>query len=427
MKRVLLSFFISIVSVVAVYLFFRSCESHSEIEGTDKLQDIETYQPVLEYGIPVDSFHISTHTIKRNQTIGNIFLSLGINEEYLKQLPRSADNIFDIRTIKAGNTYKVFTKRDTAATIEYLVYEHTSTEYVMFHFSDSLTVRAVQKDIRAVTRLSEAEISSSLWEAMYDYNLNPMLALDLSDAFAWAVDFFGLYQGDGFKALYDELYVDDKSVGIGTIHAAWFEHRGQKYYAFRFMQDSVSSYWDEEGNSLRKAFLKAPLRFSRISSRFSYNRKHPVLKIYRPHTGVDYAAPEGTPVVALGDGVVIEKGYNNSAGNYVKIRHNSIYTTGYNHFSQFGKGIAKGVRVTQGQVIGYVGKTGYATGPHLDLRFWKSGKPVDPLKIEAPSVEPIKQENREAFLKLVAEYRVKLDSISLRPIVSYENFLGTIF
>ncbi len=427
MKRVLLSLSISILSVIAVFFYFQACKSSSTPTVTHEIpQDVAT-GPILEYGMPVDSFHISTHTIKRNQTIGNIFLALGIDEEYLKQLPKKAENIFNIRAIKAGNTYKVFAKRDTAATVEYLVYDHTSTEYVVFHFSDSLTVRAVQKDIRAVTRLSEAEISSSLWEAMYDYNLNPVLALDLSDVFAWAVDFFGLYQGDGFKALYDELYVDDKSVGIGTIHAAWFEHRGQRYYAFRFMQDSVSSYWDEEGNSLRKAFLKAPLRFSRISSRFSYNRKHPVLKIYRPHTGVDYAAPEGTPVVALGDGVIIEKGYNNSAGNYVKIRHNSIYTTGYNHFSRFGKGIAKGVRVTQGQVIGYVGKTGYATGPHLDLRFWKSGKPVDPLKIEAPSVEPIKQENREAFLKLVAEYRVKLDSISLRPIVSYDNFLGTIY
>jgi murein DD-endopeptidase MepM/ murein hydrolase activator NlpD len=273
-----------------------------------------------------------------------------------------------------------------------------------------------QRNITPVTRISEAEVSASLWEAINTYNLNPVLALDLSDVFAWAVDFFGLYKGDKFKVIYDELYVGDNSVGIGTIHAAWFEHRGEKYYAFRYMQDSVWNYWDEEGNSLRKAFLKAPLRFSRISSGFSHSRMHPILKVYRPHTGVDYAAPEGTPVVALGDGVVIGKGYNHAAGNYLKIRHNSVYTTGYNHFSRFGKGIAKGTRVQQGQVIGYVGKTGYATGPHLDMRFWKNGKPVNPLHVKAPPVEPIKEENITLFQESIASYRTKLDSISLRPI-----------
>ena len=381
-----------------------------------EMVDDEIAPPTLEYGIPIDSFVVETYTVRRNQTLGSIMHSHGVSSQLVNQLGSKAKDVFDIRTVRAGNQYKLFTTPDTTSSAKYLVYEHSQVDYVVFHFGDELSVTRGQHNIVPVTRISEAEISSSLWEAMKSHNLNPVLALDLSDVFAWAVDFFGLYKGDKFKAVYDELFVGDNPVGIGTIHAAWFEHRGQKYYAYRYMQDSVWSYWDEQGNSLRKTFLKAPLRFSRISSGFSYSRMHPILKIRRPHTGVDYAAPEGTPVVALGDGVVIEKGYNNSAGNYVKIRHNSVYTTGYNHFSRFGKGIAKGVRVQQGQVIGYVGKTGLATGPHLDMRFWKNGKPIDPLKVEAPPVEPIKEENLEYFAKSIAPLRMKLDSISLRPV-----------
>ena len=416
MKNTLLSILLALLSLALVHFYIQTSYFYIQPSSENSTPHSSNQKRVYEYGIPADSFYIETFSVKRNQTLGSIMASLGISNDIIQQLPEKTRGVFNIRSIKAGNTYKTFTRRDSLSTLEFIVYEHSYTDYIVFHLTDSLTVKSEQKDIVAITKLSEAEINSSLWEAMYDYNLKPVLALDLSEVFAWAVDFFGLYKGDKFKVLYDELYVDDESVGIGTIHAAWFEHRGEKYYAFRYQQDSVWSYWDEHGNSLRKAFLKAPLRFSRISSKFSYNRKHPVLKIYRPHTGVDYAAPEGTPVMALGDGVVVEKGYNKAAGNYVKIKHNSVYTTGYNHFSRFGKGISKGTRVAQGQIIGYVGKTGYATGPHLDLRFWQNGKAVDPLKIEAPSVEPIKDENREVFSKLVATYRAKLDSISPRPV-----------
>jgi murein DD-endopeptidase MepM/ murein hydrolase activator NlpD len=416
MKRISILLTLTLLALFTVHHFNNTLSlqrnSHFKFESSA----ISLSQPILEYGIPIDSFDIEIYSVKRNQTLGSIMATIGISGEHIRQLPLRAKNVFDIRKVRAGNTYKTFTRRDTASAIEYLVYEHTSTDYVVFHFTDSLVIRTEQKEVIPLTRISEAEIFSSLWESMSSYNLNPVLALDLSEVFAWAVDFFGLYQGDKFKVVYDELYIDNTPIGIGTIHAAWFEHRGHKYYAFRYQQDSVWSYWDEEGNSLRKAFLKSPLRFSRITSRFSYNRKHPILKVYRPHTGVDYAAPEGTPVMALGDGIVAEKGYNNAAGNYVKIKHNSVYSTGYNHFSRFGKGVVNGARVTQGQVIGYVGKTGYATGPHLDLRFWKNGKPVDPLKVEAPSVEPIKECNKEPFQKIVADYRNKLDSISLRPV-----------
>ena len=420
LKKILIALAIATLSIATVHIFSQNQQSGPIETNHDSPQTVAKGS-LLEFGIPIDSFVVTNHTIKRNQTLGSIFESLNIPGEQIRELSAKTKGVFDIRKIRAGNPYKVFTKPDSSAKVEYLVYEHSQVDYVLFHFSDSLRVSNGQRNITPVTRISEAEISSSLWEAMSTYNLNPVLALDLSDIFAWTVDFFGLYPGDKFKAIYDELFVGDKSVGIGTIHAAWFEHRGEKYYAYRYMQDSTWSYWDEKGNSLRKTFLKAPLRFSRISSGFTHKRMHPILKIYRPHTGVDYAAPEGTPVVALGDGVVIAKGYNHAAGNYVKIRHNSVYTTGYNHFSRFGKGIAKGVRVQQGQTIGYVGKTGYATGPHLDMRFWKNGKPINPLKVEAPPVEPISEDKLYLYKQSISRYQIKLDSISLRPVFPSQN------
>jgi murein DD-endopeptidase MepM/ murein hydrolase activator NlpD len=206
----------------------------------------------------------------------------------------------------------------------------------------------------------------------------PELAIKLSQIFAWQIDFYHLQKGDHFKVIYDELFVDDKFFAIGTIKAALFSHSGKDFYAIPFTQDSVYQYFDEEGNSLRKAFLKAPLEFGRISSRYSKSRLHPVLKTHRPHLGVDYAAPIGTPIRTTGDGVVSDIGYDRGSGKFIKIRHNSIYITMYLHLSRYSKGIKKGSKVQQGQVIGYVGSTGLSTGPHLDYRFIVNGNPVDP-------------------------------------------------
>jgi murein DD-endopeptidase MepM/ murein hydrolase activator NlpD len=220
------------------------------------------------------------------------------------------------------------------------------------------------------------------------------MAVDLSRIFAWTIDFFGIQKGDRFRVIYDELYVDSISIGIGNIYAVQFNHYGDENYAFRFYQDERFDYFDDEGQSLRKAFLKAPLDYYRISSRFSHSRLHPVLRIRRPHRGVDYAAPKGTPVLSIGDGTVIARAYQRGGGgNYLKIKHNSVYTTTYMHLSGFAEGIHTGARVSQGQVIGYVGATGLATGPHLDFRIAENGSLVDPLKVEAPPVEPVKEEN----------------------------------
>jgi murein DD-endopeptidase MepM/ murein hydrolase activator NlpD len=212
--------------------------------------------------------------------------------------------------------------------------------------------------------------------------------------------------------LYDEQYVDSIPIGIGQIYAVSFTHKGKELLAYAFEQDGQISYFDETGKSLRRQFLKAPLRFSRISSGYSNSRFHPILKIYRPHRGIDYAAPTGTPIYSIGDGTVIQKGYTKSAGYYIKIRHNSVYTSGYNHLSRYPKGIQKGQRVNQGQIIGYVGSTGYATGPHLDFRMWKNGHPINPLTIEAPPVEPVKEENLQKFRASIDTLNQELLSIN---------------
>ncbi|MCF6357955.1 MAG: M23 family metallopeptidase [Draconibacterium sp.] len=240
---------------------------------------------------------------------------------------------------------------------------------------------------------------------MVNSGQDPMLALELSDIFAWTIDFFAIQKGDRFRVIYDERFVDSTSIGIGEIYAVEFDHYGEPNYAFIFDQNNRLDYFDEKGKSLRKAFLKAPLKFSRISSRFSNSRMHPVLRIRRPHHGIDYAAPKGTPVMSIGDGTVIARAYQRrGGGNYLKIKHNSVYTTTYMHLNGFAKGVTTGSRVKQGQVIGYVGSTGLATGPHLDFRVHKNGSPVDPLKVKAPPVEPVKEEN-------LARYNIVKDSL----------------
>ncbi|HBC79688.1 MAG TPA: metalloendopeptidase, partial [Bacteroidales bacterium] len=290
-------------------------------------------------------------------------------------------------------------KKDSTARASYLVYEHDPTTCYVFSFNDSLNITPYRKEIKRVIRYASATIETSLWDAMLAEGMQPSLVSGLSDIFAWSIDFFGLQKGDSFKVIYEEMSIDDKPLGVGKIYGARFYGSGSLIYAIPFIQDGRESYFDGEGNSLRKAFLKAPLQFSRVSSRFSGSRMHPILRIRRPHYGVDYAAPIGTPVHSIGDGRVTRAGIESGSGRVVRIVHNSIYSTAYLHLSRFGPGIVPGAFVKQGDIIGYVGTSGLSTGPHLDFRFYKGGSPVDPLKVEAPPVEPVSEANKEKFEK----------------------------
>lgn len=365
--------------------------------------EVEIEVPKL-YDIPLDSFELVEGKIRNNQTLGNLLKDYNLPDGAISGLISIPRDSFDLRKIRAGNKYTLFLEKDSLRTLRYFVYEHTYVDFNKICFFDSVWAENGQKEITLVQNQIAGKIESSLWNAMIDARANPILANHLSDIYAWSIDFFGLQQGDSFRVVVDEQYVDTVSIGYGKIHASYFNHSNADFIAIPFTQGGVESYYDTEGNSLRKAFLKAPLNFRRISSGFSNSRLHPVLKIRRPHHGVDYAAPSGTPVYAIGDGKIIKAsyGYNRGGGNMIKIRHNGVYSTAYLHLKGFATGIKTGVYVKQGDLIGYVGSTGLSTGPHLDFRFYKNGKAVDPLKVKAPPVEPIHDTNKVAYDSVMA-------------------------
>jgi len=311
----------------------------------------------------------------------------------------NGDTLFDVRKFRAGNTVDAYYSLDSLnRRLEYVVYQHDRIHSTIFKCSDSLASWGYDKPVTIESKYSDITIRTSLWNDMLDAGASPLLILELSDVYAWTVDFFGLQEGDRFRCIYDQKVCDGEIISISGIKFSIFTRDTLNLYAIYLDQgDNGNKYWNEKGESMRKAFLKAPLKFNRISSGFTYHRKHPVHGSVRPHTGVDYAAPKGTPVLALGDGTVISAGYAGGGGNTVKIRHNSVYTTGYLHLSKYGKGIKTGTRVQQGQIIGYVGSTGTSTGPHLDFRVWKNGSPINPLKLESPSADPIREENKSTL------------------------------
>jgi murein DD-endopeptidase MepM/ murein hydrolase activator NlpD len=368
----------------------------------------------MQYELPLDSFKVFYGNIQSNQFLADILTPYHVPYVKIDQLARCCDSVFDIRHIRAGNPYAVFCTRDTPHVAQYFVYEHNPVDYIVFSFDDPVHIEKKRKQTRMVREVATGEIETSLWNAMVANGYNPLLANELSDVYAWSIDFFGLAKGDQFKVVYDVLYVDSLAIGIENIQAAWFRHIDQEFYAIPFKQDTFVDFFDLEGQSLRKAFLKAPLKFSRISSHFSHARLHPILKIYRPHHGVDYAAPGGTPVHTIGDGVIVFLGWDQGGGgNTIKVKHNSNYATAYLHLQGFAKGMSNGKYVKQGEIIGYVGSTGLSTGPHLDFRFYKGGTPINPLKVEAPPVDPIREENMEAYLPVKDSVKAMLDTIPI--------------
>jgi murein DD-endopeptidase MepM/ murein hydrolase activator NlpD len=384
-------------------LFLVSCSYFNRenpelsVSSSDTIQTAEQKVPTLVFGIPADSFNLVSGHIKPNGFLSHILLEHGITLQEIDQLLKNSSSVFDVRSIRAGNNYTLFCDTDSGARARYLVYEHDPSACYIFSFNDSLNITPYKKEIRRIIRYSSGIIETSLWESMITGGSHPLLVAELSEIFAWTVDFFGLQQGDSFKVIYEEMFIGDESLGPGRIFGAEFTWAGKTTTAIPFIQDGKETFFDAEGNSLRKAFLKSPLKFSRITSRFSASRMHPVLRIRRPHHGVDYAAPVGTPVYSIGDGRVVSAGAENGSGKMVRIVHNSVYSTAYLHLSRFGPGITQGAFVKQGDVIGFVGNSGLSTGPHLDFRFYQNGSAVDPLKVDAPPVEPVREENKPAF------------------------------
>ena len=378
-----------------------------------------TVAPLPPEGFRVDEFDMMEETIRPGEAFTSLMVRLGMSSDDALSLAGLCDTTFDVRKMRAGNSVSAYYSIDTAAVdttaevaLKYVVYKRDKTHGTVFKTADSLAVWNFSRPVETFRRYADVTITSSLWNDMTAAGAPTSLIVALSEIYAWSVDFFALQDGDRFKILYDESDCEGEIVSVDPIYYAEFIRGDHVIPAIMYDQgDGGGRYWNSDGSSLRKAFLKAPLKFTRISSGFSYHRRHPVTGKVRAHTAVDYAAPTGTPVMSIGDGTVLSAGWTNGGGNTVKIRHNSSYTTSYMHLSRYAKGIKAGVHVSQGDVIGYVGATGVATGPHLDFRVWKDGTPVNPLTLDSPSGEPIKPENLAALDSVHVVYKNIIDSL----------------
>lgn len=393
-------------------LLFSSCVNTSKEVQTADEQAVEDTLSVLP---SLDSLRCVEGKVKSGQFFSTLMTGLGLNAQEAYDLTMACDTVFDVKNLRVGNEYKAYYHGQI---LKYVIYRQDRTADILFECQAPYNVSKVTRPVTVRKRYADVTINSSLWNDMRAAGASPLIILSLSDIYAWTVDFFGLQKGDRFRVLYEEKVCDGEVIAIDTVRYAIFSHNGNDLPMVMYDQkDGGNIWWNEKGESMRKAFLKAPLKFSRISSGFSYARRHPVTRRVQPHTGIDYAAPKGTPVMSIGDGVVTSKKYEGAGGNTVRIRHNSVYSTAYLHLSGYAKGLKVGQRVRQGEVIGYVGSTGRSTGPHLDFRVWKNGSPINPLKMESPPAEPLKKENLEDFELAHKKYRAQVDSIYARDIV----------
>jgi len=379
-------------------------------------QQKDTIYPL---GFLTDTLEKESGEIRTGDNFTTFTNRLGLGTKTSYDLTVACADSFDVRKLIAGKTYDAYYYRRDSLNRElrYIVYNNSRTLSTIFKCFDSLAVWRAVKPVIRVEKVSEVSITSSLWNDFRAAGAPIELIIKLSDIYAWTVDFFGLQQDDKFKVYYQEQICEGEVIGVDTVFFALFSREGQELPAIMYdLGDGGNLYWNEKGESMRKAFLKAPLSFSRISSGFSYARKNPVTRKVQPHTAIDYAAPSGTPVMSIGDGTVISAGYSGAAGNMVKIRHNSVYTSAYLHLSKYGAGIKAGVRVRQGQVIGYVGSTGRSTGPHLDFRVWMNGSPINPLKMQSPPEKPLPQELLPAFDSTATVLRSRMDSLFLSAV-----------
>jgi murein DD-endopeptidase MepM/ murein hydrolase activator NlpD len=362
------------------------------------------------YGINVTGLNIVEGTVAKNQTLATLLTPFNVPYQIIDEIAKKSAEVFDVRRIAADKKFTVITPPNSSKA-HFLIYEPNPAEYVVFNL-DSATIHKAEKP--AVTRKREVGgiIESSLYNAMVDRGISPELIDEFADLYGWSVDFQALQKGDVYKVVFDEKVIEEQVVSISGIHLAYFKHKGVEMHAIPFEQNGQLTFFDQEGKSFKKAFLRDPLKYTRISSRYNLNRFHPVQKRYKAHLGTDYAAPTGTEIRSVGEGTVVEATYTSANGNYVKIKHNQTYTTQYLHLSKIGSGVRRGTRVRQGQVIGYVGSTGLATGPHLCFRFWKNGKQEDWLKEVIPPSEPISPSNLQAFNQKKAAGMKQLASIN---------------
>lgn len=354
-------------------------------------------QSLIVEGRAYENCFVDSGFVKPNQRIADLLKNFKVAEAVWRELTLLPRDVFDCAGIRPGQKYTVIYTNDSTKTVRHLVFEPDPYCYYLFDFSTPLKVEKVDRHVEVEEKVIAAEIRHNLWETMETMEIPAGLCNKFVDIFDWRVDFQRLQPGDRLKIIYTQQLVNGKQISFDQIKSACFQHGQKTLYAFGYNQGGDIKYYDEEGKSCQAQLLKYPIEFSRISSHYSHRRFHPVAKVFRPHLGTDFAAPTGTPIRSVGNGIVVEAGYKLNNGNHVKIVHSQTYTTGYLHMSRIGKDIRPGTHVKQGQVIGYVGSTGLATGPHLCYRFWKNGKQVDALRVVLPSKENLTKSELEDF------------------------------
>jgi murein DD-endopeptidase MepM/ murein hydrolase activator NlpD len=405
---------LGLVAGLLVLAFFLLKELYNLVNEPAK-EFIKKVNPLppsrIEYGIETNTFRVIEDTVERGQTFPAVLKEHGVPDSLIPKITNLSNEVFNLKRFTAGKPLMVLKQREKPNKVIYLIYEHTFADYLVVDLSDTVKAVMGQKPIEEVESSVSCVVNSSVFGELEKKNANPELAVMMAQVFAWTIDFHKIQKEDAFKIIYEEQKVEGKSIGINRIKGAWFKSKGQEYYAFPYERNGAVNWYDEKGNSLKRMFLKAPLKFSRISSAYTLKRFHPVLKVFKAHLGTDYAAPTGTPILSVADGVVTDAKYNMNNGNYVKIKHNATYTTQYLHMSRIAAGMRPGKRVRQGDVIGFVGSTGLATGPHLCFRFWKNGVQVDPKKEKSNQGPPLESKLKNDYLTKINPIQIALEKL----------------
>lgn len=412
------------LSIISSLFLFSCGDKNKTKEKVEKVEVIEKPVIIEAYGFNVADFEIVRDTVRNGDSFGELMLQNKVDYQKIFKVSTELKDTFDVRKIQIGKPYAILKSKDTTQTTQYFVYENDRINYTVVDLRDSVAAYRSKKNVKYVERVASGVITSNLSTAINEQGIDYMVTNNLSEIYAWSIDFFRLQKGDKFKVIYKEKYINDSIyAGAEPIEAAFFEHNGEPFYGFAYQVDSlknITEYYDDAAKNLRRTFLKAPVEFSRISSRFNLKRR---IKYYgyklRPHRGTDYAAPIGTPILATANGTVVESTRRGGNGKYVKIQHNGTYSTQYLHMKN--QNVKKGDFVKQGDVIGWIGMTGNTGGPHVCYRFWKNGQQVDPLREKLPAADPIVDSLRTDYLKFIAPIKSKLDSVEYQIIETEEQ------
>lgn len=405
---------LSCLFAVMLIAFYQKVEEYGQKQQENIESQKQKAKSNYKFGFDVDHYHINSFTFKKGDVLGNILQANGINSQQIHTLAEKSKDIFDVRKMRVGNNLHII-KNDSCSNALAFVYEPNKLNYVVYDLREDINIRLFEKEINTCTDIAAGVIQGSLWATM-DRNNIPYSIIDkMEEALASSVDFYHTQEGDEFKLVFEKTYVENEEVGTGKLLGAYFKNAQGAYYSVLYQNGKYDGYYDYEGRPSKSSFLKAPIKQARISSSFSMARFHPIKKKTIPHLGTDYAAPYGTPIIAVADGVVEEAAYRGGNGRFVKLKHDKVYQTQYLHMQAFAPGIRVGKRVKQGETIGFVGSTGLATGPHVCFRFWKNGSQVNHLRHVFDPPAPMAEDDLPDFYKHRDIIKFDLDALDVNP------------